>query len=314
MNRKTFYHLVEGLFCTFIFMGHDHHHHHHASKNLRTAFLLNLAFTVFEIIGGLYVNSVAIVSDAVHDLGDSLSLGTAWYLQKRSNKEATHDFSYGYKRLSLLAALINSVVLIAGSIYVITEAIDRLIHPESSNATGMLIFALVGVAMNGIAAWKMRLGKTMNERVMMWHLLEDVLGWIAILIVSIILQFKDIQYLDPALSLVITLYIFWNVIKRLKETLFIFLQGHPRDIDQLQLESELVAITGINSIHHVHIWSLDGEHHVFTAHFIVESGLTIEDLVRIKSDIKHVLVNHPFDHYTIELEFEKEHCGLQDEL
>ncbi|MEZ4688280.1 MAG: cation diffusion facilitator family transporter, partial [Bacteroidia bacterium] len=178
-------------------MSHDHHHTH--SNNLKTAFFLNLAFTVFELIGGMYVNSVAIISDAIHDLGDSLSLGTAWYLDRKARQKADHRFSFGYSRFSLLGALINSLVLIAGSIFVIQEAIGRIIEPEHSDARGMMVFAIIGIAVNGYAAWKMSGGKSLNEKVVSWHLLEDVLGWVAVLVVAIVLQFKDIHYLDPVL-------------------------------------------------------------------------------------------------------------------
>ncbi|MEZ4948541.1 MAG: cation diffusion facilitator family transporter [Saprospiraceae bacterium] len=205
-------------------MGHDQHHHDHSTGNLKVAFFLNIGFTILEFFGGIYVNSVAIMSDAIHDLGDSLSLGTSWYLQNKSKQEADHKFSYGYRRFSLFGALINSLVLIVGSVIIIKEAIERIISPESTDANGMLWFAIVGVLVNGYAAWKLSSGKTMNERVVSWHLLEDVLGWVAVLIVAIVLQFKDIQYLDPALSLLITLYILWNVVIRLKETLFLFLR------------------------------------------------------------------------------------------
>lgn len=162
-----------------------HHHHHTSSDNLRFAFFLNLGFTVLEFIGGLYVNSIAIISDAVHDLGDSLSLGTSWYLERKSKKGPNTQFSYGYGRFSLLGALINSLVLIGGSIYVVYEAVGRILEPEYSDAQGMMVFAIIGVVVNGYAAWKVSKGKTMNEKVVSWHLLEDVLGWVAVLSPSI---------------------------------------------------------------------------------------------------------------------------------
>ena len=208
-------------------MSHHHHHHHNQSgKNLKIAFFLNLGFTILEFFGGIYVNSVAIMSDAVHDLGDSLSLGTAWYLDKKSHKEADDKYSFGYKRFSLLGALINSIVLIGGSIYVISEAIGRLFEPQPSDAQGMIVFAIIGVLVNGYAAWKLSSGNSLNEKTVSWHLMEDVLGWVAVLIVAIVLNFTDNQYLDPALSILITLYILYNVVLRLKETLYIFLVYH----------------------------------------------------------------------------------------
>ncbi len=293
-------------------MAHNHSHDH-SSKNLKTAFFLNLGFTIFELIGGYYVNSVAIISDAIHDLGDSLSLGTSWYLDIKSKQSPTKAFSFGYRRFSLLGALINSIVLIAGSVYVIKEAVNRILNPESSNATGMLIFAIVGVLVNGYAAWKMSKGKTLNERVISWHLVEDVLGWVAILIVSIVLHFKDIPYLDPALSLLITVYILWNVISRLKETLVIFLQGEPADIDRAAIEGEILEIPHVESVHHTHIWSLDGEHHVFSTHLKLGPIQDLNEILSIKNQVKEIMKKYPFEHYTIETEMEGETCGLGEE-
>ncbi len=291
-------------------MGHDHHHHHGTSNNLKLAFFLNAAFTVFEIIGGFYVNSVAIISDAVHDLGDTLSLGTSWYLQNKSRKGRNYKFSFGYKRFSLLGALINSLVLLAGSVYVISEAISRLVEPEYSDAGGMLIFALVGVAVNGFAAWKLSKGTSINEKVVSWHLIEDVLGWVAVLIVAIVLHFYSTPYLDPALSLLITLYILYNVFKRLNETLFIFLQGVPKEINLEEIEQKLKAIPEITSLHHTHLWSLEGTDHVFTTHIKLKNITHFQQLLDVKRSVKNVLQEYRFDHYTIETELDEESCDL----
>ncbi|ANW96578.1 cobalt transporter [Wenyingzhuangia fucanilytica] len=287
-----------------------HHHHHDASKNIRTVFFLNLSFTILEIIGGFYVNSVAIISYAVHDLGDSLSLGFSWYMQEKSKKKPSKKFTFGYKRLSLLGALVNSLVLLTGSIFVIYAAIDRLITPQYSDAKGMLIFAIFGVLVNGYAAWKISSGKTLNERVLSWHLIEDVLGWLAVMIVAIVLNFKNIPYLDPALSILITLYILWNVIKRLKETLYLFLQAQPLDIDIDIIKKEILDISDINTIHHTHIWSLDGERHVFTTHIILKTDSTLKEMLQVKKDIKKILKKYPFDHITIETEFANGDCSM----
>ena len=299
-------------------MSHDHHHHHHhenqSSKNLSIAFFLNLGFTILEIIGGLYVNSIAIVSDAIHDLGDSLSLGTAWYLNVKSKQKASNKFSFGYSRFSLLGALINSVVLIAGSIYVIYEAIGRILQPEHSDAQGMMIFAIIGITVNGFAAWKLSGGSSMNEKVVSWHLLEDVLGWVAVLIVAIVLNFKDIHYLDPALSLLITLYILWNVIKRLKETLFIFLQGVPENVSISEIEDKIKTIEFVESLHHTHIWSLEGEHNVFTTHVKLKEINKFVDLLAVKKAIKEILEEYHFSHFTIETELNTETCVLANEF
>ena len=290
-------------------MGHDHSHSN-SGQNLKLAFFLNLGFTILEFIGGIYVNSVAIVSDAVHDLGDSLSLGTSWYLDKKSKEKSNSNFSFGYRRFSLLGALINSLVLIGGSIYVIYEAVGRLFEPEHSDADGMIIFAIIGVAVNGFAAYKLSSGKTMNEKVVSWHLLEDVLGWVAVLVVAIILKFEDIHYLDPALSLLITMYILWNVVKRLKETLFIFLQGVPKEIKLVEIQNKLLGIPKVASMHHTHIWSLEGEHHVFTAHIKLQYITEFKEIVDVKREVKNILQDYSFEHYTIETELDDETCEL----
>lgn len=256
------------------------------------------------------MNSIAIISDAIHDLGDSLSLGTSWYLDQKSEKEANTKYTFGYKRFSLLGALVNSLVLIGGSIYVISEAIGRILEPEHSDAEGMVLFAIIGVAVNGYAAWKLSGGKSMNEKVVSWHLLEDVLGWVAVLIVAVILYFKDIHYLDPALSLLITLYILYNVIKRLKDTLFIFLQGSPKDINVEELKSKIAEVENIQSIHHLHVWSLEGENHVFTAHLKLKEISEFEQILEVKAEVKRILKDYKFDHFTIETELDSETCEL----
>ncbi len=289
-------------------MGHGHNHG--SSKNLKIAFFLNATFTIFEIIGGFYVNSVAIISDAVHDLGDTLSLGTSWYLQNKSRQGRNNKFSFGYKRFSLLGALINSLVLILGSIYVLTEAIGRLIEPEYSDAGGMLIFALVGVAVNGFAAWKLSKGTSINEKVVSWHLVEDVLGWVAVLIVAIVLHFYNTPYLDPALSLLITIFILYNVFKRLKETLFIFLQGVPQEINLEEIEKKLLKVPHIASLHHMHVWSLEGTDHVFTTHIKLNNIRQFDELLDVKRAVKNVLKEYHFHHYTIETELDEESCDL----
>ena len=294
-------------------MGNHHeHHHHHSSDNIKVAFFLNFSFTILEIIGGLYVNSIAIISDAIHDLGDTISLGTSWYLEEKSHKKSNKKFSFGYKRFSLLGALINSVILIIGSLYVINEAVGRILEPEHTDAMGMIFFAVIGVLVNGYAAWKLSGGKTMNQKVASWHLVEDVLGWVAVLVVAIILNFKDIHYLDPALSLLITAYILWNVIIRLKQTLFIFLQGVPEELDINEIESKILSIDFVNSIHHMHIWSLEGEHNVFTAHIKIDDNSNLNNFKKVKSDVKDILKEYKFEHYTVEVEFNDENCDLDD--
>ena len=186
------------------------HNHSNSSNKIGWAFLLNFSFTIIEFIGGWLTNSTAIMADAVHDLGDSVSIGSAWCLNRLGEREADENFTYGYKRLSLLGAFINGAVLILGSIWVLSEAIPRVLDPVVPNTKGMILVATPGVAVNGFAVYTLQGGNTLNERVLNWHLLEDVLGWVAVLIIAIVMQFVDWPILDPLLSIGFTLFILFK--------------------------------------------------------------------------------------------------------
>ncbi len=292
-------------------MAHDHQSVSHGARNIKLAFFLNLIFAVFELIGGLFINSLAIISDALHDLGDSISLGLAWGLEKISEKGATSQFTYGYRRVSLLAALINTIILIVGSLIILSYAVPRILEPEPTHATGMLLFAIIGICVNGYAALRVSKGHSMNEKVVTWHLLEDVIGWVAILIVGIILMVKDLYILDPILSVIITLYVLFNVLINLKKTLLLFLQGVPANIDLIQVEEKLRSIDKVISNHHTHIWSLDGSDNVLTTHLVVEPTISRDEIKEIKSQVRTIAQNLSVKHATVDLEFDGDSCIIQ---
>ncbi len=293
-------------------MSHNHNHTT-TSKNFKTVFLLNFGFTLFEIVGGILTNSIAIISDALHDFGDSISIGLAWYLEKYSHKESDNRYTYGYGRFSLLGALINAMVLIIGSTFVLANAIPRIIEPQATNAEGMIIFAIVGVIVNGAAVFKLKNEESMNARVMMLHLLEDVLGWIAILAVAIALLFWQTYILDAILSIVITLYILFNVTINLKKTIALFLQATPDHIQLEMIDEKLKSIDKVISSHHTHVWSLDGANHILTTHLIVDKSTTRNEIVRIKSKCKQLFEDLKLTHFTIEIELEDEVCLMKDD-
>ena len=290
---------------------HNHNHSHQITNNIKIAFLLNFSFAIVEFFGGLWTNSLAIVSDAIHDLGDSFSLGLAWYLEGKSNQESNNIFSYGYRRLSLLAALINTLILFIGSLFVIWQAIPRIIAPETSDAKGMIVFAFLGIVVNGLAMIKLSRQKSLNASVVAWHLLEDVLGWVAVLIVSIVLLFTDFYILDPILSILISAYILYNAIASLRTAIPLFLQAVPNNINLQKLEANIIALDKVNSLHHTHVWSLDGEHHVLTTHVVVEDETNREEIRSIKNSIKDIAHHLNFEHITVEIEYSHEHCSLK---
>lgn len=287
------------------------HHHHHTEpghRNIRLAFFLNLTFTVIELVGGIWTNSAAILSDALHDLGDSLSLGVAWYFQKLSTRSSDHRFTYGYRRFSVLGAIINSLVLITGSAVILIETIPRLIRPETPNAQGMIYLAIGGLIFNGIAAYRMTNGHSLNERAMYLHLLEDVLGWAATLLAAIIIEFTGLVLLDPVLAILIALFILFNVYKNLRKALKIILQATPEGIDPQKIHNDLRSISEVEDAHDCHIWSMDGNYHILSIHLVLHKLDNEADLMRIKSRAKEILKDHGVDHSTIEFEVEKEHC------
>lgn len=292
---------------------HPHSHLHGTSQNIRTAFFLNLGFALLEIVGGLWTNSLAILSDALHDFGDSLSLGVAWYLERYSHKSQDKTFTYGYRRFSLLGALINTIVLLAGSLYIITQAIPRLMNPQHSNAQGMALFALVGIGINGLAALRLRSEKSMNARIVAWHLLEDVLGWVAVLIVSIVMLFSDIHILDPILSILIAAYILYNVLRNLGKTLNLFLQAVPAQVDLAALGKQIESISGVVSTHHMHAWSLEGESHVLTLHVMVAEDAPREYVIELRRQIRELLKGRDLAYTTIEIEYGPDDCMMEPE-
>jgi len=288
--------------------GHNHQHHDAISGRIGIAFFLNFFFTIIEFIGGILTNSTAIMADAVHDLGDTLSIGLAWWLNKISSKHPDDAFTYGYYRFSLLGALINGVVLIAGSVWVLSESLPRLITPEMPHAQGMFWLAVLGVCVNGIAAWKLSKGKTLNERILNWHLLEDVLGWAAVLIVSIMLLFFDWPILDPILAIAFTLFILINVLRNTYQTIKLFLQSVPDNKMLDEIRNKLESLDHVDAIHYLHLWSLDGERHVLTAHLEIDHMICANEQKQIKQQISERLADYSLAQTTIEFELPEEEC------
>lgn len=282
--------------------GHSHGHKDAASRNIVTAFVLNLSFAAIELVGGLLTNSVAILSDALHDFGDSVSLGVAWALQKKSGRKRDGKYSYGYKRFSLLGSVFLSGVLLVSSIFIITESVQRLFDPQEVNAKGMFWLAVVGIVINGAAVLRLKKGKTLNERAVLIHMMEDVLGWIAVLAVSVVMMFADLPFLDPLLSLCITAWVLWNVWRNLKATFKILLQGVPEDIDTAELTAGILDLEGVESLHDLHVWSQDGITHVGTVHVVVSADTGCDEMYRIKEAVRGVCRDRQIDHMTVEMD------------
>jgi len=269
-------------------------------KNILIAFILNLSFSVFEFFGGLFVNSVAILSDSLHDLGDALSIGISYFLEKKSKKKADDKYTYGYIRYSVLGGVITTTILLAGSVLVIIGAVKRLLNPVEINYSGMILFAVIGVVLNFIAAYVTRDGDSINQKAVNLHMLEDVLGWVVVLIGAVIMNFTDIRVIDPLMSIGVALFILINALKNLKAVLDLFLEKTPGDINISELKEHILKIEGVEDIHHIHVWSIDGHSNFATMHIVTRA----EDIKGIKHLIRRELEEHSICHAVLETESE----------
>ena len=269
-------------------------------RNILIAFILNLSFSVFEFFGGLFVNSVAILSDSLHDLGDALSIGISYSLEKKSKKQADEKYTYGYIRYSVLGGVITTTILLAGSVLVIIGSIRRLLNPVEINYSGMIVFAVIGVILNFVAAYVTREGDSINQKAVNLHMLEDVLGWVVVLIGAIIMNFTDIRMIDPLMSIGVALFILINALKNLKSVLDLFLEKTPSDINISELKEHLLKIEGVEDIHHIHVWSIDGYNNYATMHIVTRA----EDIQAIKDLIRQELEEHSICHAVLETESE----------
>lgn len=280
------------------------------TKKIRFAFFINLVFTIIEFIGGFLTNSIAIISDAVHDLGDTLSLGLAWHFQNKAKQGRDLKFSYGYKRFSILGAVINSVILIIGAIFIFYNAIPRIINPQEVDALGMFYLSILGIIVNFWAYYKLRKGKSLNEQVVGLHMLEDVLGWVAVLIGSLIMYFKGgWHWIDAVLSLFIACFILFNVYKKLRASFKIILQAIPEDVDFQLVQKTLLEIENVKDIHDLHVWTLDGDRNILTVHIVVSPSLPLSEMKDIKSKARAAMEDLDISHCTFEIEGEFEDCG-----
>ena len=269
-------------------------------KNILIAFLLNLGFSIFEFIGGFITGSIAILSDSVHDLGDALSIGLSYFLERKSKRKADDKHTYGYIRYSVLGGVITTTILLVGSILVIIGAIERLFEPVDINYDGMIIFAIVGVVLNFIAAYVTREGDSINQKAVNLHMLEDVLGWIVVLIGAIVMKFTDIGVLDSIMSIGVALFILINSVKNLKVVVDLFLAKTPADINLEELKEHLLKIKGVDDIHHIHVWSMDGYNNYATMHIVTK----VKDVSELKHEIREELEEHNICHAVLETEDE----------
>ena len=283
---------------------HNHEHSHKTEKNILIAFILNISFSIFEIIGGIITGSIAIISDAIHDAGDAISIGISYFLERKSNKKSDKNYTFGYRRYSIIGALISTCILLIGTFIVIYNAIGRLFNPVDINYNGMIIIAIVGVIINFLAAYCTREGDSLNQHAVNLHMLEDVLGWVVVLIGSIVIKITNFVYLDSIMSIGISIYLIIESIKNLKKIMNILLIKIPEGITVEEVKETVLKIKEVKDVHHVHIWTIDGEKNYATIHVVADKN--------IKEEIREKLKEIGIHNVTIELETSKEKCNHKE--
>lgn len=276
-------------------------------KNILIAFLLNLSFSIFEFFGGVFTGSVAIMSDAIHDMGDAAGIGVSYFLEKRSKKQPDDTHTYGYARYSVIGSVIITLILLFGSAAVIYNAVCRIIEPVPIRYNEMIVFAVVGVCVNFFAAFFTRDGDSLNQRAVNLHMMEDVFGWAVVLIGAIVMRFTDFTLIDPIMSIGVTVFVVFHAIGHLKEALDLFLEKTPHGVEISEIKEHVCEIDGVADVHHVHVWSMDGQVNYATMHVVTDV-----DPHHIKEEIREELREHGITHVTLELEAVGEHCHAEE--
>ena len=273
-------------------------------KNILIAFILNTAFSIFEFLGGIFTGSVAIISDAIHDVGDAVSIGISYFMEKLSKRQPDDRYTFGYTRYSVLGSIIITLFLLVSSVIVISNAIIRILNPSEINYDGMIVLAVIGVVVNTVAAYFTHDDSSLNQKAVNLHMIEDVLGWVVVLAGATVMKFTDFTLIDPILSIGVALFVLINVVKNLKEAINIFLVRTPKEINIKELKEDILSINDVSDVHHIHVWSMDGHNNYATMHIVTNS-----DFHETKNIVRKTLEKHGIGHSTLEIETENEICN-----
>ncbi len=295
------------------------HNHNHNTKNnaLNLAFWLNLIFSIIELVGGILTNSTAIITDALHDFTDAMAIGMAVFLEKYSTKPATDKFTFGYRRFSLLSALTMSAFLFGGSLFMIITAIQSFASPKIVHSEGMLALAVLGIFVNGLAFFNIKNSDhshhhhahahhshshnhshgDQNSKAIMLHLLEDLLGWVAVLIGAGVIYFTNWYWIDGALAICIALFIGFNALKNLIESMKILLMATPENIDLAKLKAEIINIKQVSEIKQLRVWSLDGNTTIASVQLVTTEHI---DFVQLLAEVKQVFAKFSVNDVTVQ--------------
>lgn len=274
-----------------------------AKYTVWVAFFLNLSYAIVEFIAGGVFGSSAVLADSVHDLGDAIAIGISAFLESISNREEDSHYTLGYKRFSLLGAMVTAVILMTGSVLVILENIAKIFHPQPVNDEGILWLGIIAITINVLASLVIRKGQTKNESILSLHFLEDTLGWVTVILMAIVLRFTDWYILDPLLSLVISFFILSKALPRFWSTLKIFLDAVPEGVDIQKIKTDLAELDHVASINQLNLWTMDGLEKNAIVHVCLKE---MEHMETCKESIRIFLKNCGFQNITIEVDADLE--------
>lgn len=274
-----------------------------AKYTVWVAFFLNLSYAIVEFIAGGIFGSSAVLADSVHDLGDAIAIGISAFLETISNREEDSHYTLGYKRFSLLGAMVTAVILMTGSVLVILENIAKIFHPQPVNDEGILWLGIIAITINVLASLVIRKGQTKNESILSLHFLEDTLGWVTVILMAIVLRFTDWYILDPLLSLVISFFILSKALPRFWRTLKIFLDAVPEGVDIQKIKTDLAELDHVASINQLNLWTMDGLEKNAIVHVCLKE---MEHMETCKESIRIFLKDCGFQNITIEVDADLE--------
>ena len=263
------------------------------------AFFLNLTYAIVEFIAGGVFGSSAVLADSVHDLGDAIAIGISAFLETISNREEDNQYTLGYKRFSLLGALLTAIILMTGSVLVILENVTKILNPQPVNDEGIFWLGIIAITINVLASLVVGKGKTKNESILSLHFLEDTLGWVAVILMAIILRFTDWYILDPLLSLVISFFILSKALPRFWSTVKIFLDAVPEGINIKQVKSGLERLDNVASLNQLNLWTMDGLEKNAIVHLCLEDW---EQMTETKNQVRQLLEERGVQNITIEVD------------
>jgi len=304
-------------------MGHDHSHHdHHHAQPLKSdpgfafkvGIALNLAFVLLEVIAGLYLHSLSLLSDAGHNLADVAALFLSLLALGLMKVSPNDRYTYGYKKTSILVALFNAAVLLLSIGAIFYESIHRLLNPEVVQGDMIAWIAGIGIIINFFSAMlfmKMKDGD-LNVKSAYLHLLTDALVSAGIVVGGIVLYFTKLAWIDPLLGILVALLIIKNTWTLMKDSLRLSLDGVPADLKLQDIKEKILKVPGITGVHHVHIWAISTSDNAITAHLVFEQGFTLQQIAQSKAEVKHILQHEGIGHATLETELEESACKQVD--